>query len=279
MIALEDVGMIRSATRPRLGARWDEPTQDARLRRAYREGLIDFIEANYPITPGYPPAVGSDVPVLVHCPVNSIAAPLGVNMALAAQVKDAAETFNSPWVGEHLCWSGPGAEGRLGYIVTPLLCDEFVRVAARNTRQLAEFYGRPVALEWAPVYQQTGSFESEVHFHSAVAQEANALVIFDVAHWLASNRNLGRSEDFGLEVLDPERIIELHVAGIRPSSCGRYWHDSHDRVPEKAVLEFTTHLIRTLPALQAVTFEHDDGAPEADLFRTLESLRACGGWA
>jgi uncharacterized protein (UPF0276 family) len=256
-----------------LGARWDEPTQNRRLRAAFDAGLIDYVEANYPITPGHPPDVGGDVRVLVHCPVNPIASPQGVNMALAAQVKEAADLFDSPWIGEHLCWAGPGAEGRLGYIVTPLLTEEFVAVAAANTRSLMAMYGRPVALEWAPVYQHTGSFESEVHFHDAVARAADALVIFDVAHWLASNRNIGRADDYGLSTIDQKRIIELHVAGIRASSDGHAWHDSHDRIPEPAILEFTAELVRTLPNLRAVTFEHDEGAPETDLFSTLEALR------
>lgn len=259
--------------RVRLGARWDEPVQDDRLRRAFDAGLIDYVEANYPITPGHPPRVGPDVPVFVHCPINAVASPQGVNLRLADQVREAAFAFDSPWVGEHLCWAGPGDEGRLGYIVTPSLADEFVEVAVENTKQLAELYGRPVALELAPVYQKAGEIESEVHFLDRVAAGADARIIFDVAHWTASNRNLQRPPEYGLDAVDRERIIELHIAGIRPSNSGRWWHDSHDRVPEDAVVAFTKTLVDELPALEAVTFEHDPTAPEEDFVATLRMLR------
>ncbi len=259
--------------KPKLGARWDEPCQDLRLRQAYEDGLIDFVEASYPIIPGKPPGVGTEVPVYVHCPINPIASPQGVNRELAAQVRKAADEFNSPWIGEHLCWAGPGREGRLGYIITPILCDAFVEVAIKNARELFLYYGRPIALEWAPVYQRTGDMISEIHFHQAVAEGADCLVIFDVAHWLASNRNLGRPDDYGMNVLQQERIVELHVAGIRPSSCGHYWHDSHERVPDDTIIGFTTDMVRSLPALRAVTFEYDQSAPDSDFFHTLERLR------
>lgn len=259
--------------RVRLGARWDEPAQDERLRRAFDRGLIDYVEANYPITPGHPPQVGPGLPVFVHCPINAIASPQGVNLRLAEQVREAAYAFESPWVGEHLCWAGPGDEGRLGYIVTPLLSEEFVEVAAENTKMLARLYGRPVALELAPVYQKAGELESEVHFLGAVAERADARIIFDVAHWTASNRNLGRAPDFGLDAVELERIVELHVAGIRSSKNGRWWHDSHDRIPEQTVLDFVARLVKALPALEAVTFEHDPTSPEEDFVTTLEALR------
>ncbi|MCB9765942.1 MAG: DUF692 family protein [Alphaproteobacteria bacterium] len=259
--------------RPTLGARWDYPNQDERLARAATAGLIDYVEANFPITPGHPPRVGEGVPVLVHCPINPIASPQGVNLRLAEQVREAADAWDSPWVGEHLCWAGPGAEGRLGYIVTPILCEAFVEVAARNARALQAFYGRPVALELAPVYQHVGALDSELRFLARVAEAGDTLIILDVAHWTASNRNLGRAADFGLDALPAERIVELHVAGIRAGQSGRWWHDSHDRVPEEEILTLTATLVRELPALRAVTFEHSDAAPETDLVRTLEQLR------
>lgn len=257
----------------RLGARWDESSQNARLSAAAAAGLIDYIEANYPISPAHPPRLAPAVPVLVHCPINAIASPQGVNFRLAEMVRAAADLHDSPWVGEHLCWAGSGVEGRLGYIVTPILCPEFQAVAVRNTRALSAFYGRKVALELAPVYQLSGSFDSELHFLAAVAEEADAFIIFDLAHWTASNRNLRRPADFGLDVLPLHRVVELHVAGIRPSNAGTAWHDSHDRLPEPSMLELAAELATNLPNLRAVTFEHADGAPEEDLMRTLDTLR------
>lgn len=259
--------------RVRLGVRWDSPSQNERVRRAEQAQLVDYVEANFPIAPGDLPQVGDDLPLLVHCPINPVASPHGVNLRLAEQVRAAADFWGSPWVGEHLCWAGPGSEGRLGYIVTPILCQEFVDVAARNARCLATFHGRPLALELGPVYQQTGNIESEMHFLAAVAEAADCKIIFDLAHWTASNRNLQRSARYGLDVLPRGRVVELHVAGVRPSANGRWWHDCHDIPPPRELLSMIPDLLGAFPSIRAVTFEHAEDAPEEDLMRSLECLR------
>lgn len=258
---------------PLIGVRWDTPAQDSRIDRAHRSQLLDYVEVNLPLAPGHAPRFSAEIPILAHCPINPLASPCGVNMRLAEEVRAAAEAWNSPWIGEHLCWAGPGAEGRLGYIVTPILCEDFVEVAIRNVRSLVGFYGRPVALELGPVYQHVGNLPSEMHFLSAVASGAECQIILDVAHWSASNRNLSRPLDFGLDFLPKERVVELHIAGIRPSSAGRWWHDCHDVVPPDDLMDFAINLLRDLPKVRAITFEHSEGAPETDFMQTLARLK------
>ena len=88
--------------------------------------------------------------------------------------------------------------------------------------RLRDYYGRPVALELGPIYTAATGFESEMHFLGWVAEAADTFVILDLAHWQIANRNLDRPGDYGLDAIDPARIIELHVAGMRPSADGRF---------------------------------------------------------
>lgn len=257
-----------------VGARWDEPTQCVRMNRAFRAGLIDYVEANYPVNSGQVPSVYPEIPIYIHCPINPLASPQGVNPRIAQQIRQAADDFDSPWIGEHLCWAGPDIEGRLGYIVSPLFCPEFVEVAVRNVRSLSAFYRRPIALELAPVYQRTGSMESEMHFLGAVAEEADSYIILDIAHWFISNRNLRRPVDYGIDQLPVQRVVELHIAGIRPGQDGRWWHDSHDRVPEQEIFDAVGDFVQRLPSVRAVTLEHADSAPESDFLKSLDMLRS-----
>lgn len=256
-----------------IGARRDDPTQTARLVRAAESGLIDYVEANYPIGKHEQPQVGA-LPVFVHCPANPTASVHGVNRHLARQVRDAAERYDSPWIGEHLCWLGPEPEGRVGYIVNAIRDRDVAAVAVENVSELQRYYGRSIALELGPHYDHLGDYPSELHFVNDIACRAETLLLLDVAHWTASNRNLGRAEDYGLDVLDAERIVELHIAGLRPGRAGSSWHDAHDLLPEAALREMTKHLATTLPNLKAVTFEHAPGAPEAEFLSFLETLRA-----
>jgi uncharacterized protein (UPF0276 family) len=261
----------------KIGARWDDPAQDERIKEAYRQDLIDYIEVNYPIPFGADPD-SLQIPVLAHTSSNPTCSAEGVNLNVARRVKEGADTANSPWIGEHLSWLGTAATGSLGYQINPLFTEEFERLTVLNVQRLREFYERPVALELGPIYIDATGFPSEMHFLGAVANDADTKVIVDVTHWQIANRNLERTTDYGLDAIDPARIVELHVAGMRQGSDG-FWHDAHDLPPNEEVLAITADLVRSLPALETVTFEHNPTAPEEDFFRCLADIGAVVGSA
>lgn len=255
-----------------IGARWDIKSQNARFEQARARGLLDYAEVNCPVPPD------ADVsrlglPVFAHTSNNPVASVDGVPVGIAERVKAVADASDSPWIGEHLAWLSPEPSGALGYVFTPLLTEEFVEQAAYNVRCLRGYYGRPVALELAPVYCEDPLGSCELRFLDQVARRADAGIIVDLAHLMISNNNLRRPLDYGLELLDAERIIELHVAGVRQSKDSRFWHDAHGLPPNDDVLSLAQRLVRRLPSLKAVTLEHSFDAPEADFYRSLERLR------
>lgn len=254
----------------KIGARWDDPTQDARINEAYRRGLIDYIEVNYPIPFGSNPNA-LDIPILAHTSSNPTCSAEGVNLNIAKRVKEGADSANSPWIGEHLSWLGTAPTGSLGYQINPLFTDEFAQLTVLNVRRLRDYYSRPIALELGPIYIESTGYPSEMHFLGAVANDADTKVIIDVTHWQIANRNLDRPADYGLDVIDPARVVELHVAGMRQGSDG-FWHDAHDLPPNEEVFAITADLVRSLPALETVTFEHNPAAPEEDFFGCLAEL-------
>lgn len=262
----------------KLGARWDDPVQDDRIATARDAGLIDYIEVNYPIPYNADPG-GLGLPILAHTSSNPTCSALGINAAVAKLVKDGADRANSPWIGEHLSWLGSSSSGSLGYQINPLFTPEFEAVTVDNVRRLRDFYGRPVALELGPIYIPATGCDSEMHFLGHVAERADTAVILDVAHWQITNRNLDRPTDYGLDAIAPARIVELHIAGMRCGSDGRFWHDAHDLPPSEEVIEITAGLVADLPALKAVTFEHNPAAPDTDFLRCLERLNGAMGYA
>ena len=260
-----------------LGARWDEPAQDQRFGRARDAGLIDYIEVNYPIPYNADPG-SLDIPILAHTSSNPMCSAFGISAAVAKVVKDGADAAASPWIGEHLSWLGAAPTGSLGYQINPLFTSEFAAITVANVQRLRDFYARPVALELGPIYIGSTGFESEMHFLGAVAEDADTLVILDVAHWQIANRNLGRAPEYGLDAIDPARIVELHIAGMRCGADGRVWHDAHDLPPSEEVLAITCRLAEALPALRAVTFEHNPSAPEDAFLRCLERINETMGF-
>lgn len=260
----------------RFGARWDDTFQDERIAAAFGRGLIDYIEVNYPHgVAGDPHALG--IPILAHTSSNPVCSALGVNRNIARRVKEGADRARSPWIGEHLSWLNMEQTGSLGYQINPLFTEEFVAIATLNIGRMRDYYARPIALELGPVYVDATGCDSEMHFLGRVAETADTGIILDVTHWQIANRNLDRPTDYGLDALAPERIVELHIAGMRAGSDGRFWHDAHDVPPGDDVTEITARLVRDLPAVQAVTFEHNPTAPESDFFACLERIgRAIG---
>jgi uncharacterized protein (UPF0276 family) len=260
----------------RVGVRWDDPAQNERIHRAQEQCLIDYIEVNYPIPFGSNPH-GLNIPVLAHTSSNPTCSAEGVNLNIARRIKEAADETNSPWIGEHLSWLGTAPTGSLGYQINPLFTDEIAAVTALNVSRLKEYYDRPIALELGPIYIQSTGYESEMHFLGSVANEVDTKVILDVTHWQIGNRNLERPIDYGLEAIDPSRIIELHIAGMRLGSDQQFWHDAHELLPDAEVLSIASKLIEDLPALEAVTFEHSPIASEEDFFVGLRQINDLTG--
>ena len=255
----------------KVGARWDDPIQNDRLLTAHHSGLLDYIEVNYPIPFGSNPH-GLGIPVLAHTSSNPTCSAEGINLNIARRIKEAADETKSPWIGEHLSWLGTAPTGSLGYQINPLFTDEIAAVTAMNVARLRDYYNRPIALELGPIYIQSTGFESEMHFLGSVANDVDCKVILDITHWQIGNRNLGRPTDYGLDALDPSRIIELHLAGMRLASDQRFWHDAHDLLPNAEVMAIAAQLIKDLPALEAVTFEHSPVAAEKEFLHGLEQI-------
>lgn len=260
----------------RIGARWDDPVQNERIQTAFSQGLIDYIEVNYPVPFASDPH-GLGIPVLAHTSSNPTCSAEGINLNIARRIKEAADETNSPWIGEHLSWLGTAQTGSLGYQINPLFIQEVAEVTAINIQRLCEYYDRPVALELGPIYIRSTGFESEMHFLGSVAEKVDTKVILDVTHWQIGNRNLDRPTDYGLAAIDPFRIVELHIAGMRLGSDQRFWHDAHELLPDDEVLSISSTLIEDLPAVEAITFEHSPAAAEEDFFQGLEQINQLVG--
>lgn len=254
-----------------LGARWDIPDQNGRFTEAKRRGLIDYAEVNYP-TPWQADPLLLDLPVIAHTSSNPTCSALGINRAVADLVRNGAEKTASPWIGEHLTWLGCASSGSLGYQINPLFTEQFRDVAVHNVTKLRAYYARPIALELGPIYSGPTAYRSEMHFLADVAELTDSDIILDVTHWQIANRNLGRPAEFGFDALPQHRIIELHIAGMRQGNDG-YWHDSHQFMPPDEIFEMVESLVTDLPALRAVTFEHQGDAPEEEFLAGLQRLR------
>ncbi|RSV22290.1 DUF692 family multinuclear iron-containing protein [Sphingomonas sp. ABOLH] len=257
----------------RLGARWDDASENQRFKLAKQEGLVEYVEVNFPISETENP-LEIGLPILAHTSNNPICSAFGYDIEIASRVRDGANAVNSPWVGEHLAMLGCSETGALGYVINPLFIEDFAETAVQNVLSLTDYYGRPIALELGPLYTPPdGPFLSELDFLGSVATRANAGIILDLTHWTISNKNLGRQLDFGLDHLPAERVIELHIAGMRQSSSGDLWHDAHGANLSEEILRILTEVLPRFFAVEAVTLEHSIERPDRDFLTSLELTR------
>jgi uncharacterized protein len=256
----------------KLGARWTDDVLTERCKKAIDEGLIDYLEVNYPIgKPEEPEVMG--LPIYVHTPFNALCSAAGIDHSVASLVRKMANKLESPWVGEHLGLLGYTQQGALGYVINPLYSHEFAEVSIDNIKNLKKYYRRPIAIEFGPTYSVNGDYESELHFMADVSQRANCFIIFDICHWMISNINLKRPRDYGLNVLDPKRVIEFHVAGFRKGRSSHFVYDDHNSSPHPYLYKMLPKILRRFSMVQAITLEHYGLDAEAEFLRILRKLK------
>lgn len=256
----------------RLGARWDDSMQNGRFLAAKAEGLLDYVEVNFPVSPSENPA-DLGLPILAHTSNNPLCSVHGIDNAIASRVKAGADQADSPWIGEHLAWLGFAKTGALGYVINPPFCRDFAEVACANIESLKRYYGRPIALELGPVYNYAGDYSSELHFLSQVATRTGCGIIWDITHWMITNRNLRRGEGFGLTDIDAANVVELHVAGMRQGASSHHWHDAHGMAPTEDIFEMVKKVLKVCKNVRAVTLEHSMEGKEPDFQASLRRLR------
>ena len=257
----------------KLGVRWDDENQNERFIEAKELGLIDFIEVNYPIAKNERP-MDVGLPIYAHSANNALCSAYGLNEALVEMVKEEANTYNSPWVGEHLAWLGISEKGALGYVFNPIYNDEFFDITVNNIEKLKRIYKRPIALELGPQYALKGNFKDEIDFLIKTAEKTNSGVILDLSHLIISNNNLGRELDYGIERFKKANTIEVHVSGIRKSQHSKFWHDCHDILPNELCLQLLSEFCKESKTLKAITFEHTPEASPSDFMKGIHSIRS-----
>jgi uncharacterized protein (UPF0276 family) len=131
----------------------------------------------------------------------------------------------SPWVSDHLCWTG--AHGVNLHDLLPLpYTEDAVRHVAARTRAVQDFLELRLALENVSSYlTYTSSEMSEWEFLSAVAEEADCGILLDVNNIYVSAYNHGFAPEAYVDGVPHRRIVQYHLAGH--TNFGEYIIDTH----------------------------------------------------
>src|SRR6267378_4302414 len=237
---------------------------------------IDHLAMADPPAAGDPhwPAIRARYRLLLHDYLGQLSEPLDERSIERARTL--AELYRTPWVAEHFqCLHTEDGAYSLNYVFPPLYTEEFLARFVANANALKGRLDQPLVMENIP-----GFFDVR---HSQMAEplwlrrffEATQVgFLLDVPHvWLEAHYR-GLKPETWLAEFPLDRVIELHVAGVRndPDLQGPWIAPAE---PAEEMLEFAAHAVTRCPGARAVTFDAFSPSLTAEvLVRSVERIRA-----
>lgn len=163
--------------------------------------------------------------VVQHGVSLSIGSTAPLDRGYVAKLKKLLRRTGSPWVSDHLCWSG--IEGANLHELFPLpYTDEVVRHVAARAREVQDALETRLVLENVSSYLTfQASAMPEWEFVSRVVTEADCGLLLDVNNVYVSAYNHGFDPEAYVDGVPHERVVQMHLAGH--THCGTHLLDTH----------------------------------------------------
>ena len=142
------------------------------------------------------------------------------------RLKSLVKRTKTPWLTDHLCWGS--VDGRYTHDLLPMpYTFEAAKLTARKIKQARDFLEVPIAVENVSSYAEFHASEmTEWEFLNEVVERADCGVLLDVNNIYVSSRNHEFDPNDYLNAVDPERVMQIHIAGH--SKFEKYILDTHD---------------------------------------------------
>ena len=226
---------------------------------------FEVLSENYMVAGGKPryylEAIGERYPLVMHGVSMSIGSTDPLNMEYLRSLKALANAVNPRWISDHICWTS--IHGVNSHDLLPLPYTwETVRHVAERVKQVQDFLGRRILLENVSSYLSYRNSEmNEWEFLNAVCDEADCLILLDVNNIYVSARNHGFDPLEYLDVVNPRRVQQIHLAGH--SDYGDYVIDTHDHDVPNAVWGLYRETLKRLGPVSSM-IERDGNIPAFD---------------
>ena len=191
---------------------------------------FEILTENYLVDGGKPlhylDRIRADYPMVMHGVSLSIGSTDALNTDYLAQLKALADRIEPVWISDHLCWTG--VAGRNMHDLLPLpYTEEAIGHVAQRVAQVQDYLGRPILLENVSSYLTWRDSDlPEWEFLTAVAEQADCLILLDVNNIYVSAHNHGFDPQDYLRGIPVERVRQFHLAGH--SYNGELIIDTHD---------------------------------------------------
>jgi uncharacterized protein (UPF0276 family) len=194
-----------------------------------------------------------------------------LDMDYLRQVRALAERIEPEWVSDHLCWTGVEQLNLHDLLPLPYT-EEAVAHVAERVRRVQDFLDRRILLENVSSYVSfPQSSMPEWEFLTAVADQADCLILLDINNVYVSGHNHGFDPDRYVESIDPQRVWQFHLAGH--SRQGAYIIDTHDAPIIDPVWELYARAVQRFGRVSTMIERDDHIPPLAELIDELGQAR------
>lgn len=204
---------------------------------------------------------GQDRAVIGHGIGLSLPSAVPLDEALLDQVVESHRDLGYRWYSEHLSMflvpnrSIPGAQAGMGLPV--VLDEETLALVGGKVTRLREALGTTILLENPTLFSSIPEPEmSEPTFFNRLYAETGCGMLLDLHNLYANTLNLGISGEQYLSELDPEIVVEVHLAG--GDRLKGFHTDSHSRPTPAKVWAWAHDWAPRFPNLAAITFEYHE---------------------
>lgn len=246
------------AERPQLG--WLEVITDNHLiHRGYLRHVLDELRSSYPI--------------VLHGVTLNIASTDPLDMGYVRQVGRLAQEINTPWVSDHLAWTG--VDGRQSHDLLPVPYTEAaLQWTADRIKRVQDAWGRPLVLENPSTYLQFAHSQMpEWEFMARLLQLADCGLLLDVNNIVVSGHNHGYDPQLWMRAVPWDRVCQFHVAGH--TTLPTHKLDTHIGPVSEAVWQLYAQAWQQTGG-RATLLEWDDEIP--DLATLLAELDKAKRW-
>jgi uncharacterized protein (UPF0276 family) len=223
---------------------------------------FEIISENYMVAGGKPlyflDKIREHYPIDTHGVSLSIGSSDPLNWDYLKQLKTLISRIRPVWVSDHLCWTG--TNGLNMHDLLPLsYTEETLNHVVKRVKEVQDYLERKILLENVSSYVSfKESTFTEWDFISAVANEANCLILLDINNIYVSAFNHAFDPHAYLNAIPIERVQQFHLAGHTNNTD--HIIDTHDANIIESVWELYKAAVKRFGNV-ATMIERDDNIP------------------
>jgi uncharacterized protein (UPF0276 family) len=222
-----------------------------------------------------------DRAVIGHGIGLSLPSAMPLDEALLEEVVASHRMLHYRWYSEHLSMflvpnrSVPNAQAGMGL---PVVLDaETLELVGHKASRLAEALGTAILLENGTIFSAVPEQDmSEPEFFNRLHRLTGCGMLLDLHNLYTNSLNLGTSAEAYLAELDPEIVVEIHLAG--GDRLKDFHTDSHSRPTPDTVSQWANAWAPRFPNLAAITYEYHESYHQRlgldGIARELEQMHA-----